>query len=287
MVDFNNLKEDDRVDLEYQISKLIKKIKLEFTKLFKEIHKAFVNSEEINRDQLVVTLTNEEPLFEQADLDLKKTVHDILLIVKSRCSYFNYEVLQKLIEVHGSDQDNALLEKYNQAFTEYCKAVPCTESVDYGNGSESTTKLGFKVDDKLKELKQGDIKSIQHKIADHLDIKPSLITVYRVTKGCVLLEFLVPNFIIEKIFPLTDSQIVALYSEDKVLTIESKAFKLVRPSFINYAMHCMSMAVIIMIINVQDIQSRASRLLQASRLQTTDSGKLCTYFATSSPMTML
>ena len=287
VVDIKSLNEDDQEDLECVINELRRKIHIEFHKLINVILKSW-NSRKIDFEELFLTVKNEN-VFEEGDLDRVKTVHDVLLMVKSRCSYFNHEVFQTMIEVHGSDQDKTYLQRYKEEFTVYCKAVPCIECVDYGNGNESKrTKLGFKVDFELKDLKQNVVKSIQHNIARHLGIRPSSLYLQRVTDGCVLLEFLVPNFVVEKIFPLTDSQIVALYSEDKVLTIESEAFKLVRRSFINYAMHCMNMAVIVtvMIIIVQDIQSHASRLLQASQLQTTDSGKLCTYFAAPSPMTM-
>ena len=290
VVDLKSLNEDDREDLEYVINELRKKIDIEFNKLINAIFKSW-NSREIDLEELFLTL-KEENGFEESDLRQVKTVYEILSMVKSRCSYFNHEVFQRLIEVHGSDQDKTYLQRYKEAFTVYCKDVPCIECVDYGNGNESKkTKLGFKVDFELKDLKQSVVKSIQHNIACHLGIRPSSLYLHCVAEGCVLLEFLVPNFVVEKIFPLTDSQIVALYSEDKVLTIESAAFKLVRPSFINYAMHCMNVAVIIMIINVQNIQSHALCLLQASQLQTTDNGKIectiITYFATPSPMTML
>ena len=274
VVDLKSLDEDDREDLECVINELRMKIDIEFDKLINVIFKSW-NSREIDLEELFLTLKKEN-VFEEGDLHQVKTVYEILSMVISRCSYFNHEVFQTLIEVHGSDQDKTYLQQYKEEFTVYCKAVPCIECVDYGNGSESKrTKLGFKVDFELKDLKQSAVKSIQRNIARHLGIRPSSLYLQHVTDGCVLLEFLVPNFVVEKIFPLTDSQIVALYSEVKVLTIESEAFKLVRPSFISYAMHSTNMAVIIMIINVQDIQSHASRLLQASQLQTTDSGKLC------------
>ena len=289
VVDLKSLNEDDQEDLEFVVNELKKKIDIEFDKLFNVIFKSWNSREIIDLKELFLTLTKKENFFEEGDLHQVKTVYDVLLMVKTRCSYFNHEVFQTLIEVHGSDQDKTYLQRYKEAFTVYCKAVPCIECVDYGNGNESKrTKLGFKHDFELKDLKQSAVKSIQHNIARHLGIRPSSLYLQRVTEGCVFLEFLVPNFVVEKIFPLTDSQIVALYLEDKVLTIESVTFKLVRLySFISYAMYCMNMAIIIMIINVQDIQSHASRLLQASQLQTTDSGKLCIYFATSSPMTML
>ena len=228
VVDFSSLNEDDREDLEFVINELRKKIDIEFDKLFNVIFKSW-NSREIDFKELFLTLTKKEKFFEEGDLYQVKTVYDVLLMVKTRCSYFNHEVFQTLIEVHGSDLDKTYLQKYKEAFTVYCKAVPCIECVDYGNGNESKrTKLGFKVDFELKDLKQSIVKSIQHNIARHLGVRPSSLYLHRVTDGCVLLEFLVPNFVVEKIFPLTDSQIIALHSDVKVLAIESEAFKLVR-----------------------------------------------------------
>ena len=226
VVKLSSLDEDNLIDLEAQMRDLTYKIDLEFEKLFRAMYKSFKKSEEIDHNELVITLTKKERFFEPAELRQTKTVYDVLLMVKSNCSYFNYEVLQTLVKVHGSDQDKSHLEEYEKAFAEYCSVMPCAERVE-NTCKSNRTKLNFKLDFNMEQLKESDIKSIQSKIARHLRIRPSSLYLSSIENGCILLGFLVPNFIVDDIFLLSDAQILALYSEVKVLSIESATSKVV------------------------------------------------------------
>ena len=228
MVSFASLDEDDLEDLQAQMSELTKEINLQFDKFFDAIFTSFRDSKQIDRDKVVVILTNKEAVFEKDELEGAKSMYDVFRMIKYHCSYFNYDVLTTMIQVHGSDRDKTYLEEYNKAFTEYCKAMPCAEGV-YGNESSKSrrTKLKFKLDYELEQLKPNDVRSIKNNIARCLGIRPSSLYLCRVKEGCVLLEFLVPDFIVEKVFPLSDSQILGLYSEVKVLSVEHHALPFV------------------------------------------------------------
>ena len=222
--------EFDLEDLRAQINELTKEIDLQFEKFFNAIFSSFRNKKEVDCDNLVVTLTSKEAVFEKAELDRTETICDVFRIIKSHCSYFNYEVLKTLIEVHGSDQDKLYLEDYNKAFTEFCKAMPCAEGV-YGNeiSKSGRTKLKFKLDYDLGQLKPSNVQTIKNNIARCLRLRPSSLYLCQVKEGCVLLEFLVPDFIVAKVFPLSDSQIVDLYSEVKLLSIERHLVSIIIP----------------------------------------------------------
>ena len=228
VVSFASLDEDDLEDLQAQMSELTKEIKLQFDIFFGAIFKSFRDSTQIDRDKLVITLMDKESIFDKDEVDKTKTVYDVFRMIKSHCSYFNYDVLKTMIRVDGSDRDKTYLEEYNKAFTEYCKAMPCAEGV-YGNESSKSrrTKLKFKLNYELEQLKPNDVLSIKNNIARCLEIRPSSLYLCRVKEGCVLLEFMVPDFIVDKIFHPSDSQILELYLEVKVLSVESRGFDLV------------------------------------------------------------
>ena len=221
IVRFSDLEEDDLEDLHAQMDELTRTIKLEFKKFLDKVFVSFRDSTEVDRDRLVLTLLKEEALFEEEELAEAKTVFDVFKTIKPYCSYFNYEVLETLVQVNGSHQAKGYLKEYIQAFSLYCKAIPCAEEIC---GSEDTkskrTKLKFKLDFDRQQLKPDAVHSIKRRIAGHLGIRPSALYLCRIKDGCILLEFLVPTFIVERLFPLSNTQKIKLCEDVKVLTIE-------------------------------------------------------------------
>ena len=230
IVQYCDLDEDDKEDLHAQMNELTKQIDIEFEKLLKNVLKSFRDSEDVDRDSLVLTLVKKEGVFQEEEFAGEKTIFDVLKTIKPYCSYFNYDIIEVLVEVHGSDQTKSYLQEYIQAFAEYCKAMPCTEEIC---GSEDTTskrsKLHFKLDYD-QQLKPDAVRMIKSKIARHLGIRPSALYLCRIKNGCIELEFLIPDFILQSLFPLRDEQKMALYQEVKTLAIKViiDAFHLVR-----------------------------------------------------------
>ena len=209
-------------DLYDQINELTRKIKIEFKKLFDKVFVSYRDSQEIDHDRLVLTLINsEENLFKEDELAGTKSVFDVFKIIKPYCSYFNYDVLETLVETNGSPQAKGYLKKYLQDFAAYCKAIPCAESLC---GSEDSrlkrAKLKFKLDFDREQLKPDAVRSIKCKIAKHLGVRPSALYLCRIEDGCISLTFLVPTFIIGLMSSLSDAQKIALHEDVKTLSIE-------------------------------------------------------------------
>ena len=179
-----------------------------------------------------MTLINKEKLFKEGELAEATSVSDVFKAIRPHCSYFNYDVLETLVQINGSSKEKHYLKKYVQAFSAYCKAVPCVEKV-CGNDHEETkskrTKLKFKLDFDREELKPDTVRSIKYKIAKHLGVRPSALYLCRIEEGCISLEFLVPTFILEDLLPLTDAQKVALSQdfEVKALAMECEELNVV------------------------------------------------------------
>ena len=227
IVRFGDLDEDDLEDLYAQMNELTRKIDIEFEKFLNKVFKSFRDSKDVDRDSLVLTLTKREA-FKEDELAGTKTVFDVFKTIKPYCSYFNYDVLETLVQVNGSHQAKGYLKDYLQAFSAYCKAMPCAEEI---YGSEDTkskrTKLKFKLDYDRQQLKPDAVRSIKCKIASHLEIRPSSLYLCRLKEGCVLLEFLVPTFIFECLFPLTVAQKIELYEDVKTLSVQYQTIQVV------------------------------------------------------------
>ena len=221
IIRFEELSEDDREDLFSKMRELTKNINSKFKKLLDQVCESL--KRRVEHDRVVLTLTEDDVMvFDRDDkLDEAKDMFGVFKAIRPHCSYFNYDLLKLLVDVHGSPKDKENFEDYLQSFTAYCKAMPCAEEICGNGDSESKRiKLKFKINFDRQRLKPDALRGIKCNIANHLKIKPSSLYLRSIKEGCVLLEFLVPSFLLESIFQLSDEQKCALYYVDKVISIQ-------------------------------------------------------------------
>ena len=221
IIRFEDLNEDQCENLFAKMHELTKEINSKFKKLRNKVYES-LKTRHVDHSNVVLTLTKDDVMiFDRNDkLDKAANMFDVFKAILPRCSYFNYDLLKLLVEVHGSSEDKAHFDKYLQAFTDYCEAMPCAEEV-CGNGDSTTnqTKLKFKTNFDRQRLKPDDLRGIKCNIASHLKIPPSALYLKNIEEGCLSLVFLIPSFLFGHIFPLSDEQKAALYNEVKVITI--------------------------------------------------------------------
>ena len=221
IIPFEELSKDQCEDLLAHMHKLTKDINSKFKKLLIKVYES-LKARSVDHLSIVLTLTEDDVMiFDQNDkLDEAKDMFDVFKAIHPHCSYFNYDLLKRLVDVHGSPEDKTHFEKYLQSFTNYCQAMPCAEEV-CGNGDSGSNqiKLKFKINFDRERLKPNVLRGVKCNIANHLKIPPSALYLKSIGEGCVLLEFLLPSFLFGHIFPLSDKQKTALYNEVKVITI--------------------------------------------------------------------
>ena len=88
-----------------------------------------------------------KPLYKNAPLpvfgcqlpELRKTasVDDAMSVISSYCSFFNYHILEEIIENLGTEQDKMNLEKYKEEFSTYAQrhVFECPAEVGEIDGS--------------------------------------------------------------------------------------------------------------------------------------------------------
>lgn len=221
IIRFEDLGEDDREDLLAQMSERTKTMNSKFKQLLKQVYESL--QRRVEHGSVILTLTEDNVMiFDHDDkLDEAKDMFEVFKAIRPHCSYFNYDVLKLLVEVHGSSEDEAHFKDYLQAFTNYCQAMPCAEDI-CGNGDTQSgrIKLIFKINFDRQHLKPDALRGIKCNIANHLKIKPSSLYLCSVKEGCVSLEFLIPSFLFKHIFPLSDDQKAVLYHKVKVISIQ-------------------------------------------------------------------
>ena len=154
----------------------------------------------------------------------KTTVVGLFETTYDYSSYFNYEILEKIIYVH--DLDRGPLIEYLLDFRRFCQEMLLIEVC----GDVTLTSMRYRVEfklncerDKLEFQCDHSRVSIKHRIANCLNMKnhPRVALYLRTIKeGCVSLEFLVPDFVVKSLFlSFEDRQIIALYKEMRVKSI--------------------------------------------------------------------
>ena len=220
IIHFEDLDKHDRGVLFDQMQDLTKEILLKFKKLQSKVYESLKTR--CDHTSIILTLTKDDVMIFDSDDELIKArnMFEVFIAISPHCSYFNYDLLKLLVGVHGSAKDKADFEEYLQDFTSYCQAIPCAEEVCGNGGSGSKrTKLKFKTTFNRQRLKPDVLRNIKLNIAKHLRITSSALYLSSIKEGCLSMEFLIPSFLFERIFPLSDKQKTALYNEAKVTSI--------------------------------------------------------------------
>ena len=222
VVRFEDLSKGDCKDLFAQLNELTKKIHMEYSKLFDQVYVSLRERFEYNH--VVLTLTRDHGQLFQGNKKLlrAKNMLDVFMVIQPHCSYFNYNLLESLVSIHGTPQDKKCLDGYLKSFASYCQAMPCAEEICGSDGSGTDRiKLKFKLEFDRQQLKPNYIKdNIISNIARILKIKSSSLYLHRIREGCVCLELLIPSFLFDGLFPLSSDQMAALYREVNVTSIQ-------------------------------------------------------------------
>ena len=156
----------------------------------------------------------------QALLDAKD-LKEVFIIILPFYSYYNYELLQMIVDVHGSERDKEKMRQYILEFSDYCKRVPCIEFHDNRcQTSLKQIKIKFKLDYDKKLVTLADIKNIQCHVSDILNISASVLFLHSVQDGCTAFTFLVPDSCFHAVVKLLKEKTTTLQREVKMMTIE-------------------------------------------------------------------
>ena len=144
-----------------------------------------------------------------------RSIEDVLYIIKDYFSFFNYHVIEHIVDGLGTDQDRVELQKYEKAFDEYSKRRVYECPPEYGSTSSADhVDLVVKVDSLYKEFTVKELKKFEYRLSRIFCVSPhGVLRLCRVEEGCLQLIFQVPSFVQQEIFPLFSEQESALTAE--------------------------------------------------------------------------
>ena len=216
-LDMSGLDEHDRMDLEYQLITETREIKVHFAKVLsnvitsleqKRIHlkkfKIFILSLEAFTDDIGVKVLDKE---DAQKIETASTLSEVFITLCKYISFFNYHILEYIIDQHGAEKDCAQLQEYIEKFHKFCKRsifeVP--QYIFAFNFRQTAKVLAFKCTERVKTTMEN-MKTLTGDIAKVFGLRSSALQLHTLKKGCVELHYLISASVVEKIFPLSPSQ---------------------------------------------------------------------------------
>ena len=154
------------------------------------------------------------------------SISEIFKILSAYWNYLNYEILEDIIELYGTSDDAERLRNYSEELHKFCKRRSFELPPDSGNGNTLSPKQAkFRVKLNLHEdITYEQLLQIRGRIAKILKIRLAALVLSRVEEGCVQLLFLIPKFVAQEIFPLSQEQTSALCKAVSLIRLECESY---------------------------------------------------------------
>lgn len=153
--------------------------------------------------------TFEESIFSDYEDKLQKATEAdaIFQIVCKFWSFLDYDLLQHLIEIIGSDDDRKRMKEYRESFKDYAtrRVRECPRIGAHKDGKWKDVYI--KLDTRLASITAiNDLKEFRFKVSEILGIDTSAIYFCCVKRGCIEVTWQIPSFISKIIFPFSSDK---------------------------------------------------------------------------------
>ena len=169
-----------------------------------------------------VSKDSQKPVLQTLSQELQKakSIENVLLAIKDYFSFFNYHVIEHIVDELGTDQDRVELQNYKKAFDEYSKRRVYECPPVYGPKSDADhADLVVKLDSVYEKFTVKELKKFEYRLSRIFCVAPqSVLRLCRVEEGCLQLIFQVASFVQQEIFPLSSEQESSL-AEEGVITL--------------------------------------------------------------------
>ena len=142
-----------------------------------------------------------------------KTVDDVMSVVKDYCPFFNYRMLEHIINEFGTKQDKLNLSKYKEDFAKYaeCCVIECPVEV-CSMDEDAHSNIFVTLDDSFDDCTVSHLNIFIDNLWKTLNISSHVhLKLCHICRGSLTLIFQLPTFVQQAIFPLSGQQ-------EKVLT---------------------------------------------------------------------
>ena len=164
-----------------------------------------------------VSKDSQKPLLKTFFQELQNadSIEDVLWAIRDYFSFFNYHVIEHIVNGLGTDQDKVELQNYKKGFHEYSKRRIYECPPVFGPMSDGDhALLVLKVDSAYEQFTVEELENFRYRLSKVFGVSPqSVLRLFQVEEGCLQLIFQVPSFVQQEIFPLSSEQERALAAE--------------------------------------------------------------------------
>ena len=189
------------------VSKTMKSLELAVTtKQFASSLLALGAYEPVMKKEQALLEDHEDKIFQA------ETISDIYRIIRPYMSFFNPELLQYIIETHGSKENDVDFREYMIKLDMFCQSI-VVPPVDLSNEEQSPIldrreEIKIKLD--LNDRRLQRLRDVKSAVAKILQVKEVALCLVSLKEGCTELIFMVPHFVIDYVFPLSEEQLKAI-----------------------------------------------------------------------------
>ena len=158
--------------------------------------------------------TANQPVFkdQKANLIGAKCLYDVWCIISPYHSFFNYYLVEHIIECLGTEGDKQNMTLYKQSFAEYAKRRVYECPAEFGRKSQDDCTIVVKLDKSYDDCTLDQLELFRIKLCEILQINNEVVLrLFKVEEGCYELTLQAPAFIQEAVFPLSSKQEAALH----------------------------------------------------------------------------
>ena len=155
------------------------------------------------------------PMFIQQipELTKSKTIDEAMLVIGNYCSFFNFRMIEHIINKLGTRQDRENLSKYREEFNQYAERHVFECPSEVGTISEGLANMFVTLDHTFEGFTLRSLELFVESLRKVLKISAGAIfKLCRVEPGSLKLTFQLPCSMLADIFPLSSEQEAALAS---------------------------------------------------------------------------
>jgi len=161
-----------------------------------------------------VLKNSQAPVFDERLNDLEKAgdLSEVFMGLKDYMSFFNYHLIEHIINGLGTEKDKAELKKYKTNFQQYAKRRVYECPPQFGPVSKvGHANILVKIDSRYENYTLAEVEDFGQELNDLLGASSKgVLRLCWIQKGCFQLTFQIPSFVQQEIFPLSREQERAL-----------------------------------------------------------------------------
>lgn len=210
-------KEPDKIrDLKYSMKRDLKKLKKKFVTFQCEVRES-LGTKEVHKKIIAHVLADYANVFKSAnmeavslftDSDVKMlnsaiSVDDVFRVLQNYWSFLECDMLFSIVKHYGDDGDRTKVKEYQQDLKNFFENRKLSEIpqqlLDMSTCEDRINdKILIKFD--IEDPPWTEIKDLESKICDILDVKPSVLLIVGFTQGCLEVTFNIPKHVGKLIF---------------------------------------------------------------------------------------